>query len=213
MGRSAPGIACLILVAMSSIAGCGRSRDRHGGNIDGAVANDGATAADGGGVDAATTDAATMDGARADAGTDAGQSDGGGPGDGGGRDSGAVAPPCPTAPPGSGSLCAQRWQSCAYQYCFSGGSNYLAECQDDGRWLVEDLGCGEQACGGSGLTCVNDSLCVERVGGALGYDCAANPCGSGAVTPACACGICGGSVCTVDGFTVTCNSCPSGLCP
>ena len=58
--------------------------------------------------------------------------------------------------------------------------------------------------------------CILVSGGGVSFlvDCGDNPCGDMAIEESCACELCGeGSICEVTGREVSCNSCPSGLCP
>lgn len=72
--------------------------------------------------------------------------------------------------------------------------------------------CGEFDC--NGMMCSADQICVQRIGGAFLVECEENPCGEAPVEPACACIVCGTFPCTVDGRTVSCQTCPKGmLCP
>jgi hypothetical protein len=77
-------------------------------------------------------------------------------------------------------------------------------------WDVSFSDCGTLSCGGN--TCAAGQVCKELMGGAHLFECVTNPC-DGAVEADCACSVCGPAQCTVEGFTVRCNTCPSGLCP
>jgi hypothetical protein len=80
-----------------------------------------------------------------------------------------------------------------------------------GTWSVTATPCATVFCGGS--QCGPGTLCVERVSGAYLAECDLNPCGPGPITCDCAASLCAGAECSTSGTTVTCNSCPSGLCP
>ena len=81
-------------------------------------------------------------------------------------------------------------------------------------WSVETGPCTGVLC--QSQTCAVGQICVERAGGALIVECAANTCGTGAIGCGClqSClGTCavGGSL--QSGVTIQCNTCPSNTCP
>ncbi|NCQ61089.1 MAG: hypothetical protein GW913_10540 [Myxococcales bacterium] len=125
----------------------------------------------------------------------------------------AMAPAgCPADPPSDGAACTAT-QSCDWLRCASSGHT-AASC-DGSVWTVTVEACGAFTCegGASGGSCSGDQVCRQDVGGAFLADCQANPCGDMPIEKSCACTGCAPENCTISGRTVTCNTCPSGLCP
>lgn len=124
----------------------------------------------------------------------------------------ALPPPvCPTDPPSDGTACGAP-QSCLYPRCDSVGE-VRATCVS-GTWTVITEACSDVICAEGSMTCSAEELCVATAGGALMIECRVDPCGGGTVEAACACDVCpSGAECTVIGRNITCNTCPSGLCP
>jgi hypothetical protein len=122
----------------------------------------------------------------------------------------ADAPPpatCPADPPAGGAAC-DRPLTCNWLRCAAGGQ-VTAVC-DGASWTVSSIPC-PVACGSE--TCADGQLCQQNEGGAVIHLCADDPCG-GAPIGECACSVCPSrDACTVHGFTIRCNTCPSGLCP
>jgi hypothetical protein len=119
---------------------------------------------------------------------------------------------CPEDPPMNGAGGCDGDQVCTWLRCPDTGV-VTAECMS-GYWSVTTQPCGERSCADGRDMCMADELCVERVGGAFIVDCEANPCGERAIEASCACSVCGGSPCEVNGTTVRCNTCPGPLpCP
>jgi len=121
----------------------------------------------------------------------------------------ASAPGCPADPPTDGDSC-DAALSCDWLRCASSG--HTAATCDGSTWSVTSEACGSFPCEGGG-TCTGDQVCRQNVGGAFIADCAANPCGDMPLEKSCACTGCAAENCTIRGRTVTCNTCPSGLCP
>jgi hypothetical protein len=109
-------------------------------------------------------------------------------------------PPCPTEPPATDDGCENPGQLCAYQQC-DGEGLIEARC---GRevWSVSTSTCETTVCGN--YQCDAGQLCLEIQSGALMIECVENPCGTGPLDCACACG---GMDCTIESATkVTCRS-------
>jgi hypothetical protein len=144
-------------------------------------------------------------------GVDAGEgTDAGGDVDGGGGDDAGPPPSeCPADPPEGSDPCA-GFTECSWLRC-PGEAFYEAVC-DGTTWTVGDQACMRRECGAD--TCPVAQLCVQVVGGAEMSTCVANPCGTGPITPDCACGLCPtGAECTIAGGSVKCDTCPMGGCP
>jgi len=191
--------------------GCGDDSTPTDAGADSAVTTDaGSDAA----TDAATDSAMDAGGdAATDAGSDAAMdaaTDSGMTTDAGGD--AAMTPSCPADPPTDGAACSAT-QSCDWLRCTSSGHT-AASC-DGSTWTVSNETCGTFTCegGASSGTCTGDQVCRQDVGGAFLADCQANPCGDMPLEKSCACTGCAPENCTISGRTVTCNTCPSGLCP
>jgi hypothetical protein len=136
---------------------------------------------------------------------------------GGGIDlAGAGSPSCPAAPPVNGAPCNQAFNCAYYLNCAAdGGSDsgrVVATCSGPNDvWKLQSSACGSFSCGAGGMTCAADQICQITQGGAVSAHCIANPCGESAI--ACSCAPCSVGVCSVSGFTETCNTCPGGGCP
>jgi hypothetical protein len=125
---------------------------------------------------------------------------------------------CPSEAPLPDTPCGAIAQLCAYEDC-DGPGRSVARCTS-GAWSVES-----SACDGAGAMCLESfgggrcevgQLCLILAGGALLQQCVPNTCENGPVSCACIPG-CSGE-CTVIGdaslgITISCNTCPSGLCP
>ncbi|NOY91787.1 MAG: hypothetical protein GXP55_11375 [Deltaproteobacteria bacterium] len=121
--------------------------------------------------------------------------------------------PCPADPPTDGDACSAA-QSCDWLRCATSGHT-TASC-DGSLWTVTSEACGSFSCEGGisgGGPCTGDQVCNQNVGGAFLTECRANPCGDMPIEKSCACTDCSPENCTISGRTVTCNTCPSGLCP
>jgi len=170
------------------------------------------TTGSGGGTSSAnttTSTAATSVGGAANANlTSASTTNGGGSG----GDSGSA---CPPEPPVNGGTCEGLGLGCAYEDC-DGAGRSIAQCTQ-GTWFVDTGACGEAVnCSAGSDVCAAGEICLVMAGGALLSECVPNTCDGEAVTCDCIescvgeCPVYG----TVEmGITITCNTCPSGLCP
>jgi len=180
------------------------------GTSSGATGNGGVGIGDGAtddGTSSAASDTSTSGGAGGGAG--AGGSEGvGGSG-------GTAAEPCPATPPANGSSCFASGPICAYEDC-AGNGRSVANCFN-GSWSVANAACGETVgCNAGPGTCGVGEICLVLAGGALLGGCVANTCETGPVSCDCIEGCSGECGVTGDpdyGITITCNTCPSGLCP
>jgi hypothetical protein len=132
----------------------------------------------------------------------------------GGAGGSAATPLCPTAPPAAASSCMGVPDSCFYEDC--GGPGRVAARCSNGAWVLETGACGDTTCGPGSLTCAAGQACVQRAGGAVFTDCAANHCNGGPVQCDCIDGCSLGCWVTgtvYGGIFVSCNTCPSGQCP
>ena len=140
-----------------------------------------------------------------------------GAGGGGGTDS-HMTTDCPTAPPSAGQNCPAP-MTCYYEDC-AGAGRTVATCafrtEAQPHWLLSTAACGTVRCAGfSSMTCPAGQLCVIHAGGTLSATCAANTCGTSAVT--CGCFQSCDSNCTMmgaadGGFTLYCDACPIATC-
>jgi len=122
------------------------------------------------------------------------------------------APACPVDPPTDGAACTAP-MTCDWLRCATTG-HASATC-DGSMWTVTTEACASFLCegGSSGSMCMANQICRQNIGGAFIADCQANPCGDMPLEKSCACTGCAPENCTITGRTVSCNTCPSGLCP
>lgn len=144
-------------------------------------------------------------------GSGGGSGAGGGSGTGGSSGAGGTSSSCcPTQKPADGASCGSCQETCTYLEC-DGVGQTVATCSTTGSWLVDVSPCDAVDCGGG--PCLPGQICVERMGGALLYDCADNPCAGQALTCGCGDVLCPGQCEGFHGATMTCNTCPEGTCP
>lgn len=222
-----------------SAAGTGGSAAGTGGNAvgsGGSAAGTGGSVTGTGGGSAGAGGGAGMAGRSGTGGVMGGGGRGGGAGGGrggagGGRggaggglggisgSGGATAVTCPAAIPTAGEACAGGI-SCFYEDC-AGAGRTIARCVAGSaaapRWTVTTAACTTVTCPNpSSLVCQPGQICVVRAGGAFIAECATNSCGTSAVSCGCLqsclgeCSVVGSAE---GGVVVTCNTCPSNLCP
>jgi hypothetical protein len=213
--------------ANGAVSGTGEST---GGNDDTGAASGSSGSSSQGGA-AGTTSGVTGSVASASGNAGAGGSSSGGAGNAGGT-AGAMGdtPACPTEPPDDGFLCLQGAlydsHTCIYEDC-AGSGRTLARCGTEilgpdnvqKRWSVQTAPCGETVqcsqANANGTTCALGDVCLVRAGGALIVECVESSCGTGPIGCDCVSG-CSGACSlsgTTEGATLSCNTCPSGLCP
>jgi hypothetical protein len=129
-----------------------------------------------------------------------------------GNTGGATGAPCPEMPPQAGAPCAELGQTCAYEDC-AGGGRTIARCQQQ-AWSIDSGTC-EDTVFCNNIQCDAGQICLTVASGALLQQCVENTCGSGPVGCDCIDGCSGECVVvgSASGIHISCNACPSGLCP
>ena len=130
----------------------------------------------------------------------------------------SAAPPvaCPAHAPAEGASCDLPSQACTYEDC-EGAGRSVTRCEN-GAWTVENAPCADEVhCVGSpgATSCVKGEVCLTIASGAIFTMCIPNSCGDGPIGCDCLQG-CSGQCslfASIDGVSISCNTCTSGLCP